>query len=120
MAEKRIANDAVEDAAAGQDGDVACCGSPVHKATPRSPELQRDLQTRLNRIIGQLNGIKSMIDDNRYCGDVLVQLAAVQSALKGVSTKVLQDHMETCVVERVQHGDVEVIDELMKLWRKFT
>ncbi|MGN0035293.1 MAG: metal-sensing transcriptional repressor [Coriobacteriales bacterium] len=98
----------------------ASCGCEKYKATPRGEDLQRDLQTRLNRIIGQLNGVKAMIDDNRYCGDVLTQLAAVQSALKSVSTKVLQNHMETCVVEKIQGGQLEVVDELVKLWRTFT
>ena len=90
-----------------------------HKNTPRSDELQADLQKRLNRIIGQLGGVKSMIADNRYCGDVLTQLAAAQSALKAVSQIVLKNHMETCVVERIGEGDFEVIDEVMRLLRKF-
>lgn len=97
-----------------------CCGGPRHKHTPRSEELQRDLTSRLNRVIGQLNGVKAMIDDNRYCGDVLIQLAAADSALKAVSRKVLQNHMETCVVERIQQGDVEVVDEVMQLIKKFS
>ena len=93
-----------------------CCH---HKDTPRSQELQNDLQKRLNRVIGQLNGVKSMIDDNRYCGDVLVQLAAAESAVHRVSELMLQDHLETCVVEQIQRGNVEVVDEVMQLLRKF-
>ncbi len=91
-----------------------------YKSTPRDEELKADLTRRLNRAIGQLNGVKAMIDDNRYCGDVLIQLAAAQSAVKGVSTLVLQNHMKTCVVEKVQAGDTEVLDELMDLMRKFS
>ena len=98
--------------------EKACCER--HKATPRTEEMQQDLQKRLNRIIGQLNGVKSMIDDNRYCGDVIVQLAAAQSALKGVSSMVLANHMETCVVEQVQAGDTAVVDEVVDLMRKFS
>ena len=94
-----------------------CCH---HKETPRSQELQNDLQKRLNRVIGQLNGVKSMIDDNRYCGDVLVQLAAAESAVHRVSELMLQDHLETCVVEQIQRGTVEVVDEVMQLLRKFS
>lgn len=90
-----------------------------YKHTPRSEELQADLQRRLNRIIGQLNGVKSMIDDNRYCGDVLTQLAAAQSALQSVSQLMLKNHLETCVVERIEQGDLEVIDEVMRLFKKF-
>ncbi|MCH3942445.1 MAG: metal-sensing transcriptional repressor [Atopobiaceae bacterium] len=91
-----------------------------HKQTPRSEALQKDVTCRLNRAIGQLNGVKSMIDDNRYCGDVLIQLAAAQSAIKAVSTEVLQDHLETCVVERIQAGDTEVVDEVVQLLKRFS
>ncbi len=91
-----------------------------HKNTPRAAEFQTDLQKRLNRIIGQLNGVKAMLDDNRYCGDVLVQLAAAESAVRSVSSKLLQDHLETCVVEQIQQGNVEVVDEVMQLMKKFS
>lgn len=90
------------------------------KETPRSEELQADLHRRLNRAIGQLNGVKAMIDDNRYCGDVLTQLAAVESAVHRVSAIMLQDHLETCVVEQIQRGNVEVVDEVMQLLQKFS
>ena len=90
------------------------------KQTPRSEELQRNLQKRLNRAIGQLNGVKAMIDDNRYCGDVLTQLAAAESAVRRVSEMVLAEHMRTCVVEEVRAGNDEVIDEVMALMRRFS
>lgn len=90
-----------------------------HKNTPRSQEFQADLQKRLNRAIGQLNGVKDMLDDNRYCGDVLIQLAAAESAIHNVSALLLQDHLETCVVEQVQQGNVEIIEEAMQLIKRF-
>lgn len=90
-----------------------------HKNTPRSAEMQKDLERRLNRAIGQLNGVKAMIEDNRYCGDVLTQLAAAESAIKSVSTIVLHNHLETCVVEEIQAGNTEIIDEVMHLVKKF-
>lgn len=90
------------------------------KETPRSHELQADLHKRLNRIIGQLGGIKTMIDDNRYCGDVLTQLAAAESAVHSVSALMLQNHLETCVVEQIEQGNLEVIDEVMQLMKKFS
>ena len=68
---------------------------------------------------GQLDGILQMIDDDRYCGDVLTQLAAVESAVKAVSRVVMRDHLETCVVERVQAGDVDAVEEVMDLFKKF-
>lgn len=93
-----------------------CC---KHKETPRSQELQADLQKRLNRAIGQLGGVKAMLDDNRYCGDVLTQLAAAQSAVRKVSELVLKNHMETCVVEQIQRGNLEVVDEALELIARF-
>ncbi len=90
-----------------------------HKHTPRSEALQADVQKRLNRAIGQLNGVKAMIDDNRYCGDVLSQLAAAESAVRRVSELVLEEHMRTCVVEEVRQGNDEVIEEVMGLMRRF-
>lgn len=90
-----------------------------HKKTPRSAELQVDLHKRLNRVIGQLGGVKAMIDDNRYCGDVLTQLAAAESAVHSISAIMLQDHLETCVVEQIERGNREVIDEVMQLLKKY-
>ena len=60
-----------------------------------------------------------MIDEDRYCGDVLIQLAAVESAVKAISREVMQDHLESCVVDRIQSGDTEVINEVMDLFKRF-
>ena len=91
-----------------------------HKVTPRSEELQLDVQKRLNRAIGQLNGVKAMVEDNRYCGDVLTQLAAAESAVRRVSEMLLAEHMRTCVVEEIRAGNDEVGDEVMALMRRFS
>lgn len=102
---------------ASERPSASCCCH--HKSTPRDEAFQADLQKRLNRAIGQLNGVKGMIEDNRYCGDVLVQLAAAESAVRSVSAMLLQDHLETCVVEQITAGNTEVIDEVMQLMRRF-
>ena len=94
-----------------------CCCHQKH--TPRSEEFKRDLDKRLNRAIGQLNGIRQMVEEDRYCGDVLIQLAAVEKAVAAISREVMQDHLRTCVVERVQAGDVEAVDEVMDLLKRF-
>ena len=101
---------------ADQASDCPC----RHKNTPRSMELQADMQKRLNRAIGQLTGVKAMIEDNRYCGDVLTQLAAAEAAVRRVSEMVLAEHMRTCVVEEVRAGNDEVIDEVMALMSRFS
>ena len=90
-----------------------------YKQTARGGEFQADLQRRLNRAIGQLGGVKAMIEDNRYCGDVLVQLAAAEKAVHRVSELVLENHLHTCVVEQVRGGNEEVVDEAMELIRRF-
>ena len=59
-----------------------------------------------------------MLDDNRYCGDVLTQIAAVESALQSFGYVVLKEHMETCVVEEIQKGNVQVVDEAVELIKK--
>ena len=93
----------------------ACCH---RKNTPRDSELQKQLQNRINRILGQLGGIKSMIDDNRYCGDILIQIGAVESALQGLGYIVLQNHLQTCVVEEIKEGNEEILAEAVELIKK--
>ena len=93
----------------------ACCH---HKNTPRNEKEQKQLQNRINRIIGQLNGIKGMIDDNRYCGDILIQIGAVENALQSLGYIILQDHMQTCVVEEVRNGNEEILAEAIELIKK--
>lgn len=90
-----------------------------HKDRPRDDEFKASLQKRLNRAIGQLGGVKAMLDDNRYCGDVLLQLAAAEKAVHRVSELVLENHLHTCVVDKVRQGDDAVVDEAMDLIRKF-
>ena len=89
-----------------------------YKSKPRSDELKRDLTARLNRISGQVEGVKNMIDDNRYCGDVLIQLSAIDSALRSVERIVLQNHLETCVVDEIRAGNDEIVDEAMDLIKR--
>ncbi len=79
-----------------------------------SEKLKSDLTARLNRIEGQVRGVKGLIDKDTYCDDVLHQIAAIQSALNGVGKLLLAGHMKSCVFERIQEGDHEVIDELLK------
>ncbi len=99
-----------------QDTGGACCH--YHKATPRSEQELRLLQNRLKRMMGQLNGISKMLDENRYCGDILIQVAAVESALQSFGYLVLQDHLETCVVEEIQKGNTQIVDEAVELIKK--
>ncbi len=98
-------------------GTPPCCHQ---KATPRSDEELRLLKNRLNRMMGQLGGIGKMLDENRYCGDVLNQVAAVESALQSFAYALLQKHMETCVVEEIQKGNMAVVQETVELVKKLS
>lgn len=93
----------------------ACCR---HKNTPRSEKEQKNLQSRINRIIGQLGGIQGMIADNRYCGDILIQIGAAQSALQSLGYAVLENHMQTCVAQGVRQGDTQILEEAVELMKK--
>lgn len=93
----------------------ACCR---HKSTPRSAKEQKNLQSRLNRMIGQLKGIQGMIDDNRYCGDILMQISAVESALQSLGYVILEEHMMTCVAEGVRQGNTQILAESVELMKK--
>ncbi|WP_438432743.1 metal-sensitive transcriptional regulator [Gorillibacterium sp. sgz500922] len=76
-------------------------------------KLKSNLMSRLNRIEGQVRGVKGMIEKDTYCDDVLNQISAIQAALSGVGKLLLEGHMKSCVTERLQEGDQEVIDELL-------
>jgi len=79
----------------------------------RTDKAKKDLIARLNRIEGQVRGIKGMIEKDVYCDDVLNQIAAVHSAMNSVSRLILNNHMKSCLVTRIQSGDIEVVDELL-------
>ena len=88
-------------------------GGHVHRKSHHSEKLKADLIARLNRIEGQIRGIKGMIEKDTYCDHVLNQISAVQSALNGVGKLLLAGHMRSCVVERIREGDLDVVDELL-------
>lgn len=92
-----------------------------HHSHSYAPKKQ-DLQRRLKRIEGQVRGIQKMIDEDRYCVDILVQIAAIKSALHQVGLSLLESHTRGCVADAISNhadGD-EKIDELMEVIRQFT
>ena len=97
-----------------------CCEENNCRKTVRSQEEKKKINSRINRIIGQLNGVKRMIAEDRYCEDVLVQLSAVGSAVKSVSSLILDRHLHSCVVESIKQGDDAVIDEIMEMFKRFS
>lgn len=91
---------------------------PHCKKDPRSQELIENLQKRLNRISGQINGVSKMINENRYCGDVLIQIAAIESALKEVGYIVLKDHLYSCVSSDIKNDDFSSLEEAIEIAKK--
>lgn len=89
------------------------------KKTIRSDGEKKVLNNRLNRIEGQIRGIKKMIEEDTYCNDLLIQLSAVINSLKSLSNHVLENHLYTCVTRDLGNGDVEAIDEVIGLFKKF-
>ena len=75
-------------------------------------ENTKAVLNRLSRIIGHLQAVRRMVEDDRDCSEVLVQLAAVRSALDSAGKVILRDHMQHCIVEAVQEGDQQAIDDL--------
>ncbi|MGG4131744.1 metal-sensitive transcriptional regulator [Paenibacillus illinoisensis] len=108
---------------AASDTQVAAChtegsdGKHVRKSH-HSQEMKSNLISRLNRVEGQIRGIKGLIEKDTYCDDVLTQIAAAQSALNSVGKLLLEGHMKSCIVERIQAGEHEVVDELLVTVRK--
>ena len=105
---------AAETAQAEAETLHACCCR--HKK--RSEEEYKSLIHRLNRIEGQIRGIRGMVEKDIYCADILVQVAAVNSALNGFSKELLAQHVRTCVADDLRAGSEEKLDELIKLLPK--
>lgn len=83
-----------------------------------SEKTKKNLMNRLNRIEGQVRGVKGLIEKDTYCDDVLNQISSIQSSLNSVGKLLLEHHMKSCVIERFQEGDQDVIDELLTTMHK--
>ncbi len=94
------------------------CPHCEHKHTPRDAQQIKNLKIRLNRISGQINGINKMLEDNRYCGDILTQIAAVEKALEQVGYIVLAEHMKSCVVDDIKMDNFSSLEEAKELMKK--
>ena len=91
-----------------------CC----HKKKERSEKEYKDLIHRLNRIEGQVRGIKKMVESDTYCTDILVQVSAVNAALNSFNKVLLANHVRTCVANDIREGKEETIDELVATLQK--
>ena len=92
-----------------------CC---QHKTKERSETEYKDLIHRLNRIEGQIRGIKGMVEKDAYCTDILTQVAAVNAALNSFNKVLLSNHIKTCVTRDIKEGKEETVDELVATLQK--
>lgn len=87
-----------------------CC---QQKKTERSEEQRKKLLNRLRRIEGQVRGLQSMIENDAYCNDILIQSSAVSAAINAFNKELLANHIHTCVLRDIREGKDEVVDELV-------
>ncbi len=96
-----------------KEKDICC-----KKTTKRNDEERKKLINRLNRIEGQVRGIKGMIEKDEYCTDILIQSAAVSAAVNSFNRELLSSHIKGCVARDIREGKDEVIDELLLTLKK--
>lgn len=97
------------------DNQRECCS---HKTKERSEKEYKDLIHRLNRIEGQIRGIRGMVERDAYCPEILVQVAAANAALNSFNKVLLANHIRTCVARDIREGKEETIDELVATLQK--
>lgn len=94
--------------------DICAC----RKLKQRSEEEKKQLIHRLNRIEGQIRGIRGMVEKDIYCTDILVQVAAANAALNAFNRELLSNHIRTCVTQDIRDGKDEIVDELVATLQK--
>ena len=92
-----------------------CCDKNTH----RTENEKKLLNNRLNRIEGQIKGVKKMISEDAYCNDILVQLSAIENSVKSLSNLLLEKHLYTCIARDLENGKIDTIDEIVSLFKRF-
>ena len=95
--------------------EVCCCSARTKK---RDESEYKDLVNRLNRIEGQIRGIRNMVENDAYCTDILVQVSAANSALGSFTKVLLANHIKTCVASDLKAGKEDTVDELVAVLQK--
>ena len=90
----------------------------MHKTKQREADEYRSLMNRLNRIEGQVRGVKGMLEKNAYCTDILVQVSAINAALNAFNKELLANHIRTCVADDIRSGNDGTIEELVTVLQK--
>jgi DNA-binding FrmR family transcriptional regulator len=108
-------------AASGAEETVSgssCCGCVKHKYRDVNSKEYKQMIRRLKLIEGQVRGIEKMVEEDRYCIDILIQVSAIQSALNAFNKELLAQHIHSCVVDDIRNGKDEVVDELVAAVQK--
>ena len=87
------------------------------KEKPRTVEEKKRYTNRLSVIEGQIRGVKEMILTDRYCDDILMQMAAVVNSLRSLEKEILKGHLETCITDKSKNNDAKAVDEIMNLFK---
>ena len=95
--------------------ETCCCS---HKKKERTAEEYKKLIHRLNRIEGQIRGIRGMVENDAYCTDILIQVSAVNAALNAFNKELLANHIRTCVTDDIRNGKDEIVEELVNTLQK--
>lgn len=90
-----------------------CCNN--HKTKQRTQQERKALINRLSRIEGQVRGVKTMLENDAYCTDIMIQVAAVNAALNSFNKELLSEHIHSCVVNGIRNGEDDTVDELVNL-----
>lgn len=91
----------------------------IVKKTHRGEEEKKIINNRLNRIEGQVKGIMKMVNEDRYCNDILIQLTALDNSIKSLSNLILENHLYSCISRDLENGKLETFDEIVNLFRRF-
>ena len=89
------------------------------RKTYRGEEEKKQLINRVSRVEGQIRGIKKMIAEDTYCNDILIQLSAIENSIKSLSNTILENHLYSCVSKDLERGNLDAIDELISLFKRF-
>lgn len=101
----------------GCDKCGKCC-EQNGRSTHRAEEEKKNLRKRLNIIEGQVRGVSQMIEDDRYCDDVLIQIAAISKSLQTLGNSILESHLKSCVTHDIQMGNLDILEDVMLLIKK--
>ena len=92
--------------------------SNCSKKKERASEEYQKLINRLNRIEGQVRGVKGMVENDAYCTDILIQVSAIKAALDGFNKELLGNHIRTCIADDIRRGNNDTVDELVETLQK--